>query len=583
MNWNLEYFYKTNDDWKKDYEEVKESLLSLASYKGKLKNQADFKAYALKLNNIMLVLGRVYSYASLGFDRNMKNDEASKLAQQARGLFNIFGRSTSWVNPELLAIGEEKVMSFIDNEPELEQFRFEMQQLFYLQKHVLDEKGEALLANFGSISHFGELYNALAVGDSTPSKALLSTGEVEVTNGNYRALIANSKDANDRKIIFETLYKKYIDHKNTYASIYNQTLKADWANAKSRGYSSSLESFLYSNNIPTSVFTSLIEVTGKYNEGLKRYYDIRKKYFGLDTHHTYDRFLSMATSNKKFTYDEAKALFFESIKNMPAEFIDKAHDVLADGFVDVYEADGKQTGAYSSSFYGYHPFILLNFDGTLDSCFTLAHEAGHSIHSLFSAEYQPQATADYVIFVAEIASTFNEHMLLDYLIKTSGKEEKIVLLEQAINDICSTFYRQALFANYEYEAHKLVENDQPITANSLSSIMINLYKKYYNIDIDKENGKELVWAYIPHLFKTPFYVYQYATSFSASLKLYENVKNNVPGALDNYLGLLKAGGSDYPVNIVKNAGVDLTTTDPFMAVVRRLDELLDELEKTLNY
>lgn len=583
MKWNLTHFYNSVSEWEHDYNEIKERINNLANYQGTLSDKDNFKNAHLEINNIMLKLGAVYSYAALGFDLNMKNDENGSRAQQARLLFSLFGQATSWYAPEILSLGKEKVLSFVDSMPELSEFRFGFEKLFRSQEHVLDNQGESILANFSNISHFGELYNALAVGDGVPKAVKLSDREVNVTDGNFRSLIADSKDANDRRLIFEAEYTKYVNNKNTYAGIYNLVLKADWANAKSRNYSSSLESFLFDNNIPTSVFTSLIDVTGKYNEGLKRYYQIRKDYFHLEKHHTYDRFLSMAESNKKYTYEEAKELFFDSIKNMPEEFILKAHDVLKDGFVDVMETEGKQTGAYSSGFFGYHPFILLNFDGTLDSCFTLAHEAGHSIHTEFSNEYQPQSTADYEIFVAEIASTFNEHMLLDYLIqKTTSKNEKIVLLEQAINDICATFYRQALFATYEYQAHKLVEEGKAITANSLSQIMIDLYKQYYDIDITEENGKQYVWAYIPHLTKTPFYVYQYATSYSASLKLYEDIKNNVPGAMDKYLGLLKSGGSDYPVNLVKKAGVDLTTAEPFMAVVRRLDNLLDELEKTLK-
>ena len=291
----------------------------------------------------------------------------------------------------------------------------------------------------------------------------------------------------------------------------------------------------------------------------------------------------MSSSTRKYSYEEGKALFFASLEGMNDEFVRNQHRAVEDGYVDVYEKDGKVTGAYSSGIYGHHPYILLNYNDDLDNVFTLAHESGHSAHTLFSNEAQPYATADYAIFVAEIASTFNEHNLLDYMVANAkSKEERICLLQKAIDDILSTYYRQTLFANYEYEAFKLVEENKPVTEESLSQIMISLYKDYYDIDITKEPGKKYIWAYIPHLFNTPYYVYQYATSFSASLKIYENIKNNLPGAMENYIKMLKAGGSQYPIDIVKLAGVDLSCKEPFLAVVNRLTDLVDQLEKLIN-
>ena len=293
--------------------------------------------------------------------------------------------------------------------------------------------------------------------------------------------------------------------------------------------------------------------------------------------------MKLASSNKKYTYDQAKELFFDSIKVFPQDFQDKARLALEEGFVDVYEKEGKRSGAYSSSVVNSRPFILLNYTDSLEDVFTVAHESGHSIHSLYAAEAQPASLQDYTIFVAEIASTFNEHRLLDYLIESgkATKEEKIVLLQKAIDSIMSTFYRQTLFANYEYEANMIAAKGGVINHEVLSNIMIDLYNKYYGIDINKEVYKKYVWCYIPHLFYTPFYVYQYATSFAASLKLYQSVKNGGAKEFDNYIGLLKAGGSDYPVKEALAAGVDFTNEDTFMAVVNRMEELVDELEKVL--
>jgi oligoendopeptidase F len=353
---------------------------------------------------------------------------------------------------------------------------------------------------------------------------------------------------------------------------------------KNRNYDSCLESYLFNNNIPVEVYHTLTKVARENTKAVKKYLKLRKDYLGLEKHHTYDRFLELAKSDKEYEFEEAKDLFFKSINDFPEDFQAKAKEVLRDGFVDVYEQPGKRTGAYSSSMPDMHPFILLNYDKTLSNVFTVAHEAGHSMHSMYAAEAQPTSLQNYTIFVAEVASTFNEHNLLDYIIKESkaSKNEKIALLQRAIDDIMGTFYRQTLFAIYELEAHKLIESDQPITAEALSKIMIDLYKEFYDIDITEEGVKEFVWAYIPHLFYTPFYVYQYATSFAASLKIYENVKNKEENAFENYLNLLKSGGSDYPVKQVLNAGVDLTKDESFKAVVNRLEELVDELEVVLQ-
>ncbi|MDP3129697.1 MAG: M3 family metallopeptidase, partial [Bacillota bacterium] len=331
--------------------------------------------------------------------------------------------------------------------------------------------------------------------------------------------------------------------------------------------------------IPVAVYHSLAAVAKETVAPIKKYLELRKQALGLEVYHTYDRFLDLVKTDKEYEFDEAKSLFFASIEKFPADFQKKAHSVLADGFVDVYEQEGKRTGAYSSSMPDLHPFILLNYSKTLADVFTVAHEAGHSIHSMYAAEGQPATLQDYTIFVAEVASTFNEHNLLDYFIKESkaSKNEKIALLQRAIDDILSTFYRQTLFACYELEAHRLIEAGEPITSDTLSKIMIDLYRDFYDLDISQENLKPFVWAYIPHLFYTPFYVYQYATSFAASLKLYENVKEGKKGAFEKYIGLLQSGGSAFPVDQLKKAGVDLTKKDAFRAVSNRLSELVDQL------
>ena len=585
MRWNLTKLYTTLEDWEKAARELEETIEKLGDFQGKLNDFETFKEYYTIQKQLGIDFIKVYQYAALTSDLNKKNTENAARVQRMALLSSKLSQITAFESPELLAIGQETINSFIDQDETLKEYKFSLDKLFRLQEHVLDSKSESLLANYSQLSGQGsEVYTALTVADKVDKDVTLENGEtITITSGNYRSYLADLESPEDRKRVFESVFSQYREHKNAYAQIYNTILQANIASMKNRKYSSSLDSYLFRNNIPTDVYKNLVSVAKENTDPIKRYYKMRKEYLGLEKHHTYDRFKPLASSNSKFTYEEALDLFYKSIAHLDEEFQAKAKTALEDGYVDVYEQEGKQTGAYSWGAINEHPYILLNYDDTLNNVFTVAHEAGHSMHSLFSAETQPVATQNYTIFVAEIASTFNEHNLLDYFIKNSdaSKEDKIMLLQQSIDDILGTFYRQTLFAAYELKAHELAEQGTPITYETLSNIMIDLYKEFYDLDITEENGKEFVWAYIPHLFYTPFYVYQYATSFAASLKLYEMVQED-PSNIKNHIDLLRSGGNDYPVNQVKKAGVDLTTKEPFKAVVNRLNKLLDELEVALQ-
>ena len=585
MKWNLEYLYKTKEDYLKDLEELKALCDSFVEYQGKLSDEDKFKEYYLKQIELELKLGKIYQYVALKSDLNKKDLEGlSDLSDVEQILFKL-NQDTAFENPEILSIGKEKVMSFIDNNKELEEFRFAFEKLFRKEKYTLSGKEERLLSICSpSMNSGADLYSMLAVSDGESKEVVLSDRKVRVTQGNWPSLIQDSKTEEDRKKIFEALYETYDKHKNTFAGIYKNVMESCKAVKVAKGYSSILESFLYSNNIPVEVYYTLVKNAGEQNEALKKYIKLRKEYLGLSEYHTYDRFLELAKSNTKYTYEEGKEIFFKSIERFPEDFQKKAKEALEDGFVDVYEQDGKRTGAYSSSQANLHPYILLNYTDTLDDVFTLAHEAGHSMHSLYAMENNPVTLQGYTIFVAEIASTFNEHILLDYLMSTGklSKEEKIALLQKAIDNIVGTYYRQTLFAEYELIVSKKVENGESITYKTLSDIMLELYDKYYGLDITKEKVKEYVWAYIPHMFYTPFYVYQYATSFAASFAIYENITQNKENAFEKYVGLLKAGGSKYPIIEALEAGIDFTKEETFDAVTNRMEKLVEELEKLLK-
>ncbi len=585
MKWNLENLYKDINEWKKDFETMQDVLKTLPEYQGTLHEFEQFRKYYLVQKDVAIMLNKLYQYASLKSDLNRKDVENAARVQTMGDMINRYSQATAFEKPEILSLGWDKVKAFIEKDEALKEYHFPMEKLFHQSEHILDKDKEALLTNYNKLSSQGSsLHGSLSVADNEGKEVILKDGStISVTSGNFRSYLADLEDPDDRETVFKTIFSHYEGHKHTYAEIYNTVLQADIAHMKSRNYDSALESFLHKNKIDPVVYHNLVDVAKESTHLLKRYYKIRKDYLGLDEHRTFDRFMPLAESSSKFSYDEAKDLFFKSIDHLDEDFKEKAYDSLKDGYVDVYEQDGKQTGAYSSSSLNNHPFILLNYDETLGDVFTVAHEAGHSMHSLFAMEHQPVSTQNYTIFVAEIASTFNEHLLLDYFISNNKgtKEDKIQLLQQSIDDIAATFYRQTLFAAYELKAHEIAEQGQPITHETLNNIMIDLYKEFYDIDISKEPGKSYVWAYIPHMFFAPFYVYQYATSFAASLKLYELVKAD-PKNIEGHIALLKSGGNDFPMEQVKKAGLDLTDKNVFKAVVNRLETLLDELELALK-
>lgn len=584
--WDLSRIYPSQEKFDADLEKLKGIADQMGAYAGKLSIEAKLKEYLTLEREMNDLLERLYMFAAMQSDKDKKNVSYTETESKVFLVLQDINAKTSFESPELIALGKEKLDGFLQRNPEFSDYSFIFEKLFNGQKYVLSPEKEKLIASFSPImGEGGELYSKLSVGDYVPAKARLSEGrEVEVSTSNWTDLISKEPKQEDRASIFEALYSQFESHKNVYGEIYNLTVQSELAEMKARGYSSILSEHLSGNAIPESVFLNLVEVASTHAEPLHRYYEIRAKALGVEKHRSYDRFMPLAKSDKHYSYEEAKELFFDSIYSFPQDFQDKAHEVLKPGYVDVYPGPGKRSGAYSNGGSGIHPYILLNFVGNLEDVFTLAHESGHSIHTLYSEENQPKLKQGYAIFVAEIASTFNEHNLLDYLLSSGklNKDDKIVLLQKAIDQIVSTFYRQTLFGHYEYDIAKLAEEGKPINYSVLNDEMVKLYKTYYGIDIAEEKVKPMVWAYIPHLFYTPFYVYQYATSFTSSMLIYEKVKKGEKDAFANYIKMLSSGGSDWPIEEVKLGGVDLTTKEPFLCVIHRMEELVDQLEKLLG-
>ena len=582
-NWNLEEIIHNQTQFEDELNELKEKIKGYSNFEGKLNNAKDINDFFKFDEEVDKKLSKLYGFAHMKFDLDQNNLEAQGNMSRLQSFFVTYAQTVSFVDDELLKNKLEEYKTWANEYDYIKYSLYRIDQLFHSKEHVLKPEIEKLLSLYQPItSSFRTTYGLLENADQKSVSVTLSDGKTyQLNKNNYTSLLSEySNSQEDRKTLFEAYYKHYEDFKNTYAALYKGVVDANIARMKSRGYSDILDTFLDSNKISKDVYLTLIKTAHENTKPLHRYIEFRKKHFGLKEYHNYDRFLSLAHDTTEYPYDYCKEEVLEAVKPMGEDFVNHAKIAMAPGHVDVMPHEGKRSGAYSTEVEGFGPYILLNHTNDLDSAFTLAHECGHSIHTLYSSETQPYQTKNYVIFVAEIASTFNEQLFLDHLLqKSDSKEVKIQAIEKLAQNIVSTFYRQTLFADFELEAHKKALQGNGLTYDDLNSIMARLYELYYGYSLEGEQLKKFVWAYIPHLFNSPFYVYQYATCFSASFKIYNDVKNNVPGAKDAYLNMLKAGGSDYPVEIVKRGGADLTTAAPFKAVCDKLDELVDELEK----
>ncbi len=588
--WKLTDIYSNWDEWENGLKEMEAKMKEITSFKGKLKEDVKNLIAVKKLDDEIGILSyKVYRYPQLTLDTDTRNQEASSKLQQVQIAFAKFGTATSWVNPEILEIPWDKMKKWLDENPELAPYKFGIEDLYRQQKHVLNEDKETLLSYFSQFNGTPKnIYTSISTADINFPEIELKNGEkVKATNGNYSRILATDRNQDDRKLIFESHYGTYTANKNTYASIYDAVCKKDWASARARNYNSSLESYLENNNIPLEVYTNLVNTVKANTAPLQKYQRLRKKALGLEKYHSYDGSISLVDEDKTYNYDDATKLVLASVKPLGDEYQSKLKTALAGGWLDVYENPGKRSGAYSAGVYGVHPYMLLNYNETIDAVFTLGHELGHTMHTLLAQENQPFATSGYTIFVAEVASTFNERLLLDYLLeKTEDPKERIALIQQAIRGITGTFYFQTLLADFELQVHKIVEEGKPITANVLDGIMSELFDTYYGDSQEKDEFLQSVWARIPHIYRTPFYVYQYATCFVSSAKIYSDMKNasgnKKEEIIDNYLNMLKSGGNNYPMEQLKLAGVDLSQPETMNAVIDEFSKLVDKLEIELN-
>jgi oligoendopeptidase F len=590
FRWNLADIYPDWPQWDAAFQELGRKIDTFAALKGTLASGPDALLRAFALSDELGQLAyRVWYFPSLKYDEDQRDNTVNARRQQVQILFARWKEAAAWFNPELLAIPLATIRAWMEASEAVKLYRFAIEDLYRQQEHVLDEKGEHLMSLSSRLAGApNDAYWSLSTADAKFPQVTLSTGrEVTVSYGQYRAILATERNQADREHAFRALHETYRGTLNTYASLYNGVCQRDWFQARARGYASTLEAALHGDNIPTSVVENLIDTARGGVEALRRYHRLRRRTLGLNRYGVYDFSIPLVEFDRRYLYEDVLERIVTSVAPLGGAYQTSMRRGFAGGWIDVYENEGKRSGAYSAPVYGVHPYMLLNYNDTLDDVFTLAHEMGHSMHTLAANAAQPFIYSSYTIFVAEVPSTLSEALLLEHMLSLSNDPvERIVLLQHAIDNITSTFYTQVMFADFELRAHRLVERDEPITGEILSELYLSLMKDYYGDAVDIEPLAAVTWARIPHFYSTPYYVYQYATCFASAARLareiMEGSEKDRAAARQRYLDLLAAGGSDYPMELLRRAGVDLDKPETVRAVIEQLDALVARLEGELT-
>ena len=580
--WAIEDLYKNDDEWEADFTRLKEHLPELSAYEGRLGESAQTLLSMQRLCDKMNMLAeKVYVYANQRLHENTDNAVYQNLASRAQSLLVEMSERTSYIEPEIMELPEGTIEKYLQESGELRVYGQYFENMIRQKAHVLPGEMEKLLASAGELAESPK--DIFSMFNNADIRFPKITGEddtdVEVTHGRFISLL-QSKDQRVRKDAFEALYGVYEKFRNTLAATYRANVKQEVFFARARRYGSDLEAALDGSHIPVSVYDNLIHVVHEHLPLMHRYVKIRKKLLGLDELHMYDLYTPMTeNSGEHFSFEDAKKTVLEGLAPMGEEYLSHLKDGFEHGWIDVYENQGKRSGAYSWGAYGTHPYVLLNYQGTLNDVFTLAHEMGHALHSWYSDETQPYIYAGYRIFVAEVASTCNEALLIHHLLKKAkDPKNKAYLINYFLEQFRTTLYRQTMFAEFEKITHGLQEAGEALTAERLCSIYYDLNKAYFGEDICIDRQIEMEWARIPH-FYTPFYVYQYATGFSAAIALSGKILREGEAAVEQYKKFLKGGSSMYPLELLRLAGVDMEQKKPVEDALQVFSEYLDEMER----
>ena len=586
--WNLKDLYENDQGWEADKNEVVAMIPEIAEFQGKVSESAEkLKKCLAHLTEINKKLYRLYSYASMSSDQDTRVSKYQSMKQQLQQLFPQVGAKSSFLEPEILTLDTAKLDSFIEEEPDLAVYRMYLYDLLRKKAHRGSPGEEKIIADAGLMS--GTPYNAFSIfsdAEFPDPVVTLSTGEEVKLNKSNFSLHRASKIQEDRKKVFEVFFTRIGEFENTFGAQLSGNLKRDLFYMKARDYESCLQRALDDNNIPVEVYHNLVNNVNENLDTFHRYLKLRQRMMGVDDLHYYDLYAPLVKEvDLRYQVDEAQNLVLTSLNALGKDYTEVVRDAFRNRWIDMYPNEGKRSGAYSNGVYDVHPYILMNFNGKYDDVSTLTHELGHTMHSYLSNTHQPFPTAQYTIFVAEVASTFNEELLNSYLLNELQDEKaKLSILGNYVESAKGTLFRQTQFAEFELKIHEMIERGEALTGEKLSEIYLEIVKKYYGHDqgvCEVPDYIKYEWAYVPHFYYN-FYVYQYATSFTASVALAEKVLNEEPGVKERYLELLKSGGSKYPVDQLKDAGIDMTTSEPFQLTIRKLNQVMDEMEAILN-
>lgn len=587
--WNLTDLFANDEVWRNALNGIASRLDEVEMFKGTLTQSSANLLKALEYNtSISKESSKLYSYVGMHSDLDTRDMKYTGMKQELQQLFSKFGAKAAFIEPEILTAEWEKIDGFIKQEPKLEVYRKGLEDMFRTKKHTLSEPEERILAlSRMATSTAGSVYSTFANAEMPNPEVTLSNGEkIELTSSEYNK-IRSSANRKDREIVFKAYWDNYAKFKATYGEMLNGKVTSDIYRFRARQYSSSLEASLYPNNIPVEVYQSLITNVNKSLPSFHRYLNIKKRMMGVDTLKYLDLYAPVVKDvDLKYSYDEATKIVLEALNPMGEEYVSTVKKAINERWIDVFSTPGKQRGAYSNgSSYDGHPYILLNYNDFYNDVSTLAHELGHTMHSYFSNKTQPFPLSRYETFVAEVASTFNEVLLFNYIISTEKNDDlKLSILMNWLDNFKGTLFRQTQFAEFELKIHEVAEQGKPLTGETFSKIYKDITDKYYGNDqgiCKVDDYISMEWAAIPHFYRT-FYVYQYSTSFTASISLAEKVMSGDQNALKNYMKFLSAGGSDFPIEILKNAGVDMTTSDPFEKTTAAMNKVMDEIEKILD-
>lgn len=579
--WKMEDMFASDEVWEKEFAKASEMIKKYSEFVGRLSESKEtLLEFFLFNDEINLLAERLYVYSNQKYHQDMAEAKYQAYTGKAQKLVVEIGSAASFVEPELLDMDEEMLKHWMEDD-RLKDYRRSIHEILRGKEHILDKKTEEILAKSRQMANAADniyaMYNGADI--NFPTVTDKEGKEVKITHGNFVPILSGT-DRELREKAFKALYNTYGNMKNTIAATFNANVEQACFYADVRNYSSTRAMYLNGSNIPESVYDNLIDVVHENMNLMHRYVALRKKALGVDELHMYDIYAPIAKApEEKILFEKAKEMVKEGLAPMGVEYLERLQEGFDNRWIDIYENEGKRSGAYSWGAYGTHPYVLLNYQGTLDHVFTLAHEMGHALHSYYSDSNQPFVNAGYKIFVAEVASTCNESLLIHHLLKTTDdKETKAYLINHFLEQFKGTLYRQTMFAEFEKITHKMVEDGETLTADVLCKVYYDLNRQYFGDEMVLDEEIALEWARIPH-FYNPFYVYQYATGISAAITLSRKIMEKGEKGVEDYMKFLTGGGSQDPIDLLKLAGVDMTGKEPVEKALELFKELLDQMEE----